>query len=123
LSRPRPSWRWAALHAARAAPEAAEAAPLQRGIGRESYPVRGQAFAPPVALRLWHWAGRWVRTSGALPLAPSAPRLVRLVRKTVTHILNLAAQRQHQSELQRIAELERTPLPRARPRYPGVEDL
>jgi len=35
----------------------------------------------------------------------------RLVRKTVTHILNLAAQKQHQSELQRIAELERTPLP------------
>ena len=99
-------WRLAALHAARAAPEAAEAAPLQRGIGRESYPVRGQAFAPPVALD--GAVGAEVRCAAPRP-GRAAPRLVRLVRKTVTHILNLAAQRQHQSELQRIAELERTP--------------
>ena len=92
----------------------------QRGIGRESYPVRGQAFAPPVALD--GAVGAEVRCAAPRP-GCAAPRLVRLVRKTVTHILNLAAQRQHQSELQRIAELERTPLPRARPRYPGVEDL
>ena len=35
----------------------------------------------------------------------------RLVRKTVTNILNLAAQQQHQIQTEQIAERERTPLP------------
>ena len=47
---PAPVMAAGALYAASAAPEAPEAAPPQHGIGRESYPVREQTFAPPAAL-------------------------------------------------------------------------
>jgi|LauGreDrversion2_3_1035106.scaffolds.fasta_scaffold149717_1 hypothetical protein len=70
--------------------------------------------------RKWRLESKRARTVEELYPDEAAERQrKRLVRKTVTHILNLAAQKKHASEQQQIAERERTPLPAP----PGLKSL